>query len=273
MMSQPLGARLAFDNAFFYGHLNRFVGSGGEMLIKHSGYEESNLTQMEIGDRLIGIGVAHVVEDMSLPPGPNSFRAVNADSPFQMKSAERALLVAGKRVTERGFEFDFKPLQSAEFSELLAQVSDDRITVPPASIPEGSFVLSVLHDEPRYSLEDMGNPSENWVAAADGDRHWNVGIGSEDDFWWAQFPSDDISILAELPPYERVGEIRFGLSMLPGSRQVPELDPVEFRHPSGRITKHHFCLSGAAVGVAGLATPFKIGLRTEILFRPVAPPT
>lgn len=265
--------RLPFEEAFFLDELNRFVGSGGEVLVKPDDYDGDDPTRMEVGDRLVGIGITHFIENLSHPPGPMTFRPVHLESDYQMKVAARAFVVSAKRETDPGFEFEFEALTPREFSRLLIQISDGRVELDPDTIPEGSMVLSLLHDEAGYTLEALGDPAGNWSAATAGRRHWNVGVASDDDFWWARFPSDDLGLLADLPPYARVGEIRFGLSMLPDSREPVPLEPTPTEHPSGRTTTHDFCLSGFATGVAGFDTPFPIGLRTAIRFSPVSRPS
>lgn len=259
----------AFHEAFFPGEDNRFVGSGGEVLVKEQAGRDT--TRMEIGDRLIGIGVAHVVESVSRTPGIDSFNAVNPDNGYQAKVAARAFGVVSKDEVEGGFEFGFEPLEPDEFSELIAEVSEGAASIPAETIPKGAMVLSFLHDEASYTLAAVdGSPGANWARATAGTRHWNVGVAGSDDFWWASFPSDDIGLLTALRPYEDVGSIRFGLSLLPGSEGFADFDRVTCTHPSGATTSHHFCLSGTAAGTAGLETPFPIGLRTQIVFRPRA---
>lgn len=229
---------------------------------------------MDVGDQLIGIGVAHLVESVSRPPGIDSFNTVNPDNGYQAKVAARSIEVASKEEVAGGFEFGFRALDPEEFSGLLTEVSEGAISVSADTIPKGTMVLSFLHDEPSYTLANVdGSPGTNWARATAGNRHWNVGVASEDDFWWASFPSDDIDLLTSLPPYENVGSVRFGLSLLPGSEGFTDMDRVEFSHPSGATTSHHFCLSGTAAGTGGLETPFPIGLRTEIVFHPREVPT
>lgn len=74
-----------FEDNFFFNELNRIVGSGGEILLKGSQNASAPRTRMDVGDRLIGIGVTHMVESLSRPPGPDSFRAVNASSGSEME--------------------------------------------------------------------------------------------------------------------------------------------------------------------------------------------
>lgn len=269
MSDMSAAERRPFAEAFYFGELNRFVGSGGELLLKSEDAVEAESTRLGVGDRLIGLGITHVVESLSRPPGPESFRAVNLPSNYQMKVAARSLRITDKRETPNGYEFGFEPLAPAEFSNLLASLSDDRVQIAADTIPDGTYVLSILHDGPGYSLASQGDDALTWEAATTGTRHWNVGVGKPDDFWWAEFPSDDIGLLAILPPHERVGQIRFGLSLLEGSAGAIDLVPVEVSNPFGGTSAHDFCLSGAAVGVLGLTTPFPIGLRTEILFHPL----
>lgn len=270
MSEQSRHRRVPFEDAFYYGSLNRFVGSGGEILVKPDGYEGDGATRMEVGDRLFGVGATHLVENMSEPPGPRSFHAINDEAPYVAKIALRGLHVTGAVQTEAGIEFSFEPLSPTEFSRLAAEVSSGGIEIAPETIPKGTYVISILQSELVYSLADSEDRAAVWTAAASGERHWNVGVGKDDDFWWARFPTDDVGLLTEIPPYERVGEVRFGLSMLEGSRHIVDLEPVEITNPYGTTSSHDFCLSGTAAGVAGLATAFPIGLRTEILFHPIA---
>ena len=131
------------------------------------------------------------------------------------------------------------------------------------------MIVSFLASDPNYTLQRVsGSPGANWLSATQGERHWNVGFAKPEDFWVANLPSDDIRLLSETPAWVRVGTIRFGLSLLPGSRGAPDLRPVPCLGPSGETTSHQFCLSGFVVGTQGFDTPFPIGLRTEILFHP-----
>lgn len=258
-----------FEENFFYGEVNKFVGSGGEVLIKGEKNADTPPTRIDVGDRLIGIGVTHTVESLSRPPGPDTFRAFNIESGNELKAALRAFEVAKKDRAQDGFDFTLAPLSPTDYSDLIERVSGGSVKIPPESIPVGTMVLSFLDPNPTYTLGTVaGSPGANWAEATKGARHWNVGIGSPTDFWVATFPSDDVGMLSLVPSSTKIGSIRFGLSLLPGSRGVTRLKPVPCVGPSGAMTTHHFCLSGVAVGTQGLDTPFPIGLRTEIIFHP-----
>jgi hypothetical protein len=223
---------------------------------------------MDVGDRLIGIGLTHLIESLSRPPGLDSFRAIfDADV---SKVALRAFEVARKEPGPDGIEFSFAPLSPSEYSETLEAVSEGAVRIPAESIPLGTIILSFVDSEPTYTLRAIERSSrENWARATKGQRHWNVGIGDDADFWSATFPSDDIGILPHLPRSAAVGTIRFGLSLLPSSETRLDFERVPWPELSGRTTAHHFCLVGSAAGTNGFATPFPIGLRTEIVCKPV----
>jgi hypothetical protein len=258
-----------FEDNFFYDELNRFVGSGGEVFLKGARNLNSSSTRMDVGDRLIGIGVTHVIENLSQPPGPDSFEAMNFSTGKELKKAVRAFEVAKKSNGPDGFDFEFKPLSPQDYCDTLELVSTGAVRIRPESIPPGTIILSFLDSTQTYTLRTVpGSPSENWVRAVKGTRHWNVGIATSEDFWSASFPSDDIGLLTQLPPSAKAGRITFGLSLMPKSKGKANLIPVSIAELSGRSTHHHFYLEGHACGVKGLDTPFMIGLRTEIIFHP-----
>ncbi|HVZ38106.1 MAG TPA: hypothetical protein VHI13_02435 [Candidatus Kapabacteria bacterium] len=134
--------------------------------------------------------------------------------------------------------------------------------------------MSFVDSDPAYTLQTVeGSPGENWMRATKGLRHWNAGIANDSDFWAASFPSDDMSLLPGIPNSMKVGSIRFGLSLLSGGGAGIDFRLVPCINPSGSTTYQQFCLSGYATGTGGLDTPFPIGLRTEILFHPLAADT
>lgn len=257
----------SFDKKFFFGEVNRFSGSGGELLIKGTGNEKGPATRIEVGDRLIGIGITHMVESLGRPPGPDSFHATNRiERPCKM--AKRAFEADSKVQTADGYHFKFKPLEPNEFAALVTKVSNGAVKLDGHRIPKGTMVASFLDEDPDFSLERR-SPGANWAAVAKGEPHWYVGVGKSDDFWEAFFPTDDIGILTAMPPWVKAGTINFGLSLLPGSPVETRLERVSAGGITRRSTSHDFCLSGAVVGTAGLRTEFPIGLRTEIIFKPV----
>jgi hypothetical protein len=268
MATDPGSAIRDFEDLFYLNRLNRFSGSGGEVLLKNDSGGEPG--RMDVGDRLIGIGVTHLIEDLSRPPGPDTFHPTTVESGNSRKIATRSFRVRAKDQTEEGFDFRFDPLTPEEYSATLTEVSEGTVAIPPGSIPEGTIILSFLDDEPGYTLATIErSPGSNWAIATRGVRHWNVGFGAEDDFWAASFPSDEIGLLRTLPPSASIGSIRFGLSLLAQSNPTVKLEPVPCIHPSGETTMHDFCLNGHATGTDGLDTPFPIGLRTAITFKPV----
>lgn len=266
----PTGDRSGdFEESFFFGELNRFMGSGGEILVKGSQNTSAPPTRIDVGDRLIGIGVTHLVESLSRPPGLDSFRAFASSASSPAKSALRAFEVTGKERREDGFHFDLSALSPTDYSALVSQVSGGAVNIPANTIPPGTMIISFTDRNPTYTLaKTQTGTASNWERATKGDRHWNVGIGCSSDFWEAEFPADDIGILTQVPPTVRVGTIRFGLSLLSGSRTQTSFKPVTFARSNGQSSSHQFCLSGYVVGTQGLATLFPIGLRTEILFEP-----
>ena len=264
----------SFESAFFPGEVNRFVGSGGEVLVKGEGNSEE--TTIEVGDQLVGIGVTHLVETLDRPPGLDTFHAFGVHDvrhPLTKKVAMRGFEVVFKEGGEGGYDFGFAPLAPDRYAALVERVSGGAVSIPPETIPEGTMVVSFLDPDPAYTLAAVkGSPGANWAAAAKGARHWNVGIGDPSDFWAASFPSDDVGVLATVPPSVSFGTIRFGLSLLSGESGFTTFERVPFPDPAREATSHQFCLLGEAVGTAGLDTPFPIGLRTKITFKPVRTP-
>ncbi len=268
-MNQPVKQ---FENLFFYNQLNRFVGSGGEIIVKGDKNSESSPTKMEIGDILIGVGLTHYVENMSQAPGIETFRPLMASHSDHVKMALRAFMIKEIHRTDEGFVFNFNPLTPSLYSKTLEKVSGGKIKISPNNIPEGTIILSFIDPEPEYQLSSIkGSPGENWYVVTKGTRHWAVGIGKEDDFWSARFPFDDVDFLTKIPPSKTVGTIKFGLSLLNSSGlESSKFHPVTATRFSGRTSRHQFHLTGAAAGTMGLDTPFPIGLRTEILFNPIS---
>lgn len=258
-----------FEESFFFNEINQFVGSGAEVLLKGSKNQKSSATRVEIGDRFIGIGFTHTVETLSRPPGPNTFRAFDQEPGNDRKVALRAFEVAQKNQVDDGFEFALTPLSPADYSEAISIVTKERVRIAPDTIPEGTMILSFIQKETTYSLERIADsPEANWVAALQGTRHWNVGIGKRDDFWAAKLPADDIEMISQVPSSMTIGTISFGLSLLSGSNTSATFGLVSCFAPSGKPSEHQFCLSGRVVGTQGLNTPFPIGLRTRIVFHP-----
>jgi hypothetical protein len=256
----------AFAKKFFLNEVNNMVGSGGEFLIKAAKNGGSPSSHMEVGDYFIGVGVTHLIETLSRNPGPDSFRIASGP----IKQAFRAFEIKKKTKKEGAFDFEVGALAAADYCDLLERVSEGAVRISPTSIPAGTMILSFLKNESTYTLDATdGSPAANWVGTAKGERHWNVGIGSPDDFWVASLPADDFNALSEIPPWTKVGSIRFGLSLLPGSAGAMKLEPSSCIGPTGRTTSHDFCFSGAVIGKQGLSTPFPILMRTEIRFRPV----
>lgn len=254
-----------FASKFFFNEVNSMVGSGGEFLIKAKG-SRSPATVIEVGDFFCGIGATHFIESLSRNPGPNAFRDV-----MPAKAAARAFEIKQKVKTDSGFDFHVGPLSPQTYSQILETASEGALRIVPSTIPPGTMILSFLDKDPTYTLDRVdGSPGANWLATAKGERHWNVGIAKPDDFWMASLPSDDFSLLAQIPPSTKIGSIRFGLSMLPGSAgaHTLRLDPSPCAGPTGRTTTHDFCFSGAVIGKQGLDTPFPILMRTEITCRP-----
>lgn len=255
----------AFEENVFLGEANKFVGSGGELLVKAE--TKAPATRIDVGDRLIGIGVTHYVESLERAPGLDSFRAISPQD--EAKFALRGFEVVTKERTPEGFNFRFGPLAPSSYNATLRAVSEGAVDIPASSIPDGTIILSFLDPEPTYTLQTIdGSPGENWVRAAKGRRHWNVGFSNDSDFWAASFPSDDIGLLTQLPPATRVGTIQFGLSLLRGSETALRFNRIQAFGPSGAASSHDFVLHGSAAGTQGLRTPFPIGLRTEITFHP-----
>jgi hypothetical protein len=258
----------SFEDRMFFGSTNRFVGSGGEILIKDD--PQGPPGRMDVGDRLMGIGATHMIENLDVAPGPDSFHSTSMESDFQVKSALRAIEVTAKEETDEGYDFSFRALTPQAYSEILEGLSEGTVRIPPDKVPDGTIILSFVDSSPDYTLGAVaGSPGANFVAATKGERHWNVGLGKEDDFWAASFPSDDVGLLTKMPRTMMVGTIRFGLSLLPDSNTTVRLKPVPCIGPSGRESEHDFCLDGMASGTQAIATPFPIGVQTQIRFRPI----
>jgi len=259
----------AFAKSFYLNCVNKMVGSGGETLVKGAKNRGGSQNKIEIGDRLIGIGVTHFIENMEQTPGPNSFTL--GPGP---KMAARAFETVSKEEIDGGYSFLFSPLLPTDYSALLEEVSRGTARIPAESIPNGTMIISFIGKGGKgeqYTLRTIdGSPGANWTAVVSGSRQWNVGIGKETDFWAANFPSDDVEYLSDIATWSVVGRIRFGLSLLAGSDSTTKFAPVPCIHPSGRETYHDFCLAGNVVGTRGLVTPFPIGLRTEIICKPVS---
>lgn len=268
LLSPAIATGGAKDGDMFLGERNQMVGSGGELLVKAERNADSPETVIEVGDVLVGIGVNHLVESLDRPPGLEAFRAARSDEPQPM--ALRAMRVKTKRWTATGVAFTFEPLAPTEYSELISKLTDGRASIPAESIPKGTFILSFL-DERLYTVKRLGDTAaENIARVATAERQWNVGVAQETDFWMAEFPSDEISNLSKLTRDTAVGQIRFGLSLLPGSRTTLRFErKAECIGPMGRATLHDFCLSGSAAGVRGFDTAFPIGLKTQIVTFPV----
>ncbi|HVZ38105.1 MAG TPA: hypothetical protein VHI13_02430 [Candidatus Kapabacteria bacterium] len=124
-----------FEQAFSLNRPNRLVGSGGEVVVKGVSNANTPPMRLDVGDRLIGIGVTHLVEDLGRPPGLDTFVAMNAANPVAVKSALRAFEVATKTESSNGFDFTFKPLSSQDYSDTLAFVSQGKVIIPAESIP------------------------------------------------------------------------------------------------------------------------------------------
>lgn len=266
-MAQATDAIRRFDSGMFFDQLNRINGTGGEILVKSpENARRGNDSIVEEGDVFIGLGLAHMLENISEPGGLDTFRLVLSPA----KSVARALRVVDKVRAQTGVSLDLAPLEPTEFSEILATVSDGRAVVDPETIPDGTIILSYVVTDPDYTMRKIkGSPGENWYRGVRGDRHWNVGFGAKQDFWTASLPSDDLSRLTEFPSRVDVGEIRFGLSLLEGSQTaVGEFRPVEFRNARGEPTEHQFCLSGKVTGTRDWDSAFNISLRTFIVCHP-----
>lgn len=255
-----------FEDNLFYGCTNRFVGSGGEILIKGEG--NAYPTRMEVGDRLIGIGITETVECLD-GNDSGTIRTPGAELLGDKKLALRAFEITAKRKLWFGHEISLSPLAPREYSRLVEEVSNGAVKIPAESIPEGTLILSFIDPETTYTLEPLEEGiGQNWINATKGERHWNVGIGKPDDFWMARFPSDNIGLLKFLPAWMKLGGIWFGLSLLPGSNRALQLEPVPHHAPIKQDSRHHFCLKGRVVGSFGQKGQFPIGLRTKITFQP-----
>jgi len=260
----------AFRQQFRLGEMNRMWGTGGEVLVKApENRNRGQDTRIEIGDRLIGIGMTHFVQHLEQPPGlANPLARFPPDRP---KMAARAFQAHSIVETPDGVELRFRPLAPVDYAALIDEVSGGDAGIDPDTIPEGTMILSFLMGSEPYSLERIGNsPGENWRAVLAGERHWNVGIREKQDFWFAKFPSVDVAAVGMLAPWEKLGRIRFGLSLLPGSQGAMTMERIPTEHPEGGQTLHDFCLEGQVTGTRGLETDFYIGLATEIRCKPVA---
>ncbi len=291
---------LTVNGSVFNNELNRFLGTGGEILINSvlsgddpatPGFDPDGtmadpdldgpipphlIQRLDVGDRLVGIGVTQEVECLSCPPSSASSRAFRAAGSHQ-KAALRAFKVKDKETLPDCFKFSFEPLAPEEFSATVQEASGGAVTVSPESIPAGTMVVSFDDSSPNFTLlTGSGSPGMNWVEATDGARHWNIGVGSPTDFWASSFPSDDLGLLPLLSSTTSAGSIRFGLSLLSsGPGMGIPVEKVRCEGPAGPVAVD-FCLSGSPVGTLGVSTPFPIGLRTEVRFHPMTeglPPT
>lgn len=292
-----VGEMRTLDQALFTNQTNRLVGTGGEIVINRvlSGDDSSTpghdpdgqvgdpdgdgpipahlVQRLDVGDWLVGIGFTDRVECLDCPDGPGRIRVLGRgpDRPGVGKAAARAFEVRSKERVLEEYRYTFRPLSPAEFSSAVAQASGGAVTIPAASIPEGTMVVSFQDWTPDFTLSSrQGSPGFNWREATDGARHWNVGVARETDFWMASFPSDDIGMVALLPEGNRIGMIRFGLSLLDGGDgEYLPMKPVSCEGPNGPVTVD-VCLSGTAVGTRGSGTAFPIGLSTEVRLQPAA---
>jgi hypothetical protein len=258
-----------FDLTLYSGELNRIVGSGGELLIKNPANKQGSPTKMEVGDCLIGIGATHFVESLSRPPGLDAFRAMSHENMAnERKMAMRAFLISEKNKSDDGFDFRMTPLSPENYSQLLGKVSEGKMNISSATIPSGTMIISFVDAKSKYTLKSAGSSVAPLFAnATTGERYWTVGLGKDDDFWEASFPSDDVQFLKMMDSAERVGKIKLGLSLLDFG--VYKIRFASIVHTAlGKISMHEFVLNGAAAGTKGLDSPFPIGLRTEIVCRP-----
>lgn len=286
--SALLQAQVSVNDLFFLNEQNLMSGSGGEVHLNDvlSGDDPATpgfdldgtiadpdlggpipphlIQRLDVGDRLVGIGVTVRIDGLS--SGDSVFLGVGNN----LKTAARAFVVTGKQPNPGGgFDFIFGPLSPTDFSAAVNEASEGAVTVPAASIPAGTMILSFDDPTPSFTLLNIpGSPGSNWVGATDGARHWNVGVADADDFWAASFPSDDLGLVPLLPPDSLIGSISFGLSLLPGSTGLTSVNPVQCMGPAG-LVEVDFCLAGSVVGTFGVDTPFPIGLRTNITFHPV----
>jgi hypothetical protein len=291
---QPVGT---LDQVLFTDQTNRLVGIGGEILVNRvlSGDDPRTpgndpdgqvadpdgngpipphlIQRLDVGDWLVGIGVTQRVECVDCLARPDRVRHLGR-GPGRMgiaKSAARAFEVRTRERILEEYRYTFQPLSPEDFSAAVAQASGGAVTIPPASIPRGTMVVSFQDRTPGFTLAShQGSPGINWREATDGARHWNVGVARETDFWMASFPSDDIGMVALLPEGSRIGMIRFGLSLLEGGDgEYLPMKPVSCEGPNGPVNVD-VCLSGTAVGTRGGGTAFPIGLSTEVRLQPAA---
>jgi hypothetical protein len=282
----------AVNEIFFINELNKFVGTGGEILLNLVLSEDDPTTpgfdpdgvladpdldgpiskhiiqRLDVGDRLVGIGTSQTVECVSCPRLES--RALGLDV-YEAKNALRAFKVIEKvAVAGGGFNFTFGPLSPEEYSATIKTASGGSVTIPAETIPVGTMILSFNDPTPNFTVANIpGSPGMNWVKATEGTRHWSVGVADPTDFWVSSFASDDLGLLPFLSSKTTIGKINFGLSLLSGSTGLSSLNKVPCAGPAGIIVNKDFCLSGSAVGTFGIDTPFQIGLRTEITFNPV----
>lgn len=280
------------NDLLFYGEWNNLIGIGGEQFLNLNlsgddpltpGFDpdgsfsdpdgagplpEHFIQRIDVGDRLVGIGATLEVECDSCSP-PEVARSLPGLVPI--KSALRAFEVISKIPNpDGGYSFTFGPLTPDEFSNTVSNVSNGAVSIPSSSIPVGSMIISYDGPLPDFTLMTIpGSPGSNYASAVTDERLWNVGIGSQDDFWAASFPTDNIGLAAYLPSTAILGNISFGLSLLPGSEPL-HLQKGSCSGPMG-TTSVDFCLSGVATGTSDLDTPFPIGLSTEIKMAPAVP--
>ena len=289
------------NESLFVNKSNKFVGTGGEILINLVLSEDDPTTpefdpdgiladpdldgpipehviqRIDVGDRLVGIGASHTLEclDCSSEQEETIYRLGSKTN--NLKLAVRAFEVVDKVACDNGFNFTFGPLSPEEYSTTIEIASKGAVKIPVTSIPKGTMILSFDDSTPNFILQDIpGSPDRNWVEATNGDRHWNVGIAKSTDFWMSNFVSDDIGLLPFLPDTVATGTIRFGLSFLSGDVGPVCLKPVPCGKPANcdgsinPITNNNFCLVGNVVGTSGINTPFPVGLQTEITLNPVS---
>ncbi len=256
-----------FEDNIYFGNKNRFSGSGGEILVKGDGNTKPN--RMEVGDRLIGIGITERIENLN-SADPSIFNEVGRGYFGDSKLALRAFRIAEKRKRGFGCQITLAALEPTEYSMLVEKVSYGSVNIPAETIPSGTIILSFIDPDTNYTLKPLKEgPSQNWLNATKGVRHWNVGIGKPDDFWMARFPSDNVKLLKFIPKWIALGGIWFGLSILSGSNRSIKLKKVAHSAPISQESYHDFCLNGKVVGSLGQKGQFPIGLKTKITFHPL----
>src|ERR1044071_6256892 len=139
-----------FEDNFFFGRTNRLSGSGGELLVKGVGNQYA--TRMEIGDRLIGIGITEWIEDTERSTS-DFLREIGPNQLGDSKLALRAFEISNKKSRGIGYEFSLSPLKPKEYSELVELVSDGAVKISPESIPQGTLILSFIDPNTTYTLE------------------------------------------------------------------------------------------------------------------------